>query len=170
MPVSSPTPTLPGPAPPAADRTAIWRFLRALGAGPGEADDLAQETMLVACRGGVPADPALARAFLRGVARNLWLRSRRWWLRRREREVAAAVEELWVATAGADGGDGLVEALRECLAVLQPRARQALELHYHDGLGWRDVAARLGMKPNGTKTLVQRARQSLRACIDRRQS
>ena len=30
------------------------------------------------------------------------------------------------------------------------------------------VAAQIGLKPNGTKTLVQRARQALRTCIERR--
>lgn len=157
----------PAAAEPAAHHPAVWRYLRALGARPGEADDLAQETMLLGCRAHLPADPHRAAAFLRGVARNLWLRSRRWWHRRREREIAAEVERLWIATAAADGGDRLIDALRACLAALQPRARQALELHYQDGFGWRDVAARLGMKPNGTKTLVQRARQVLRTCIER---
>jgi RNA polymerase sigma-70 factor (ECF subfamily) len=146
---------------------AIWRYLRMLGACPEEADDLMQETMLVGCSVELPAEPELAGAFLRGVARNHWLRSRRWWQRRREREIAAAVDELWSVTA-ADDGDELVDRLRHCVERLQPRARQALELHYHDGLHWPDVATRIGLKPNGTKTLVQRARQALRDCIERR--
>lgn len=149
-------------------RTAVWRYLRALGASPGEADDLVQETLLVACRSPLERDPGLARAFLRGVARNLWLRSRRWWRRRREREVAQAVDELWVATADGDAGAELVARLRECLGGLQARARHALELHYRDGLPWQLVASHVGLKVNGTKTLVQRARQALRSCIERR--
>ena len=146
---------------------AIWRYLRMLGASADEADELCQETMLVALRGDLPTEPAVARAFLRGVAKNQWLRTRRWWHRRREREVAAAVDELWLTTAEADNGDGLVLQLRHCLETLAPRARQALDLHYRDGLPWQGVAAQLGMKPNGTKTLVQRARQVLRDCLER---
>lgn len=149
-------------------RVAIWRYLRMLGARADEADDLGQETMLVACRAALPQDPALARAFLRGVARNLWLRTRRFWQRRREREVAAAVDELWVKTADGDDGDQLVTTLRECLGALQTRARNALELHYRDGLPWHAVAAQVGLRPNGTKTLVQRAREALRHCLERR--
>jgi RNA polymerase sigma-70 factor (ECF subfamily) len=149
-------------------RQAIWRYLRALGACPEEADDLLQETMLVGCSVELAAEPELARAFLRGVARNQWLRSRRWWQRRREQQIAAAVDELWAATAATDDGDELVDRLRHCLGRLQPRARQALDLHYRDGLLWPDVAARIGLRPNGTKTLVQRARQALRECIERR--
>jgi len=150
-------------------RTAIWRYLRALGAGRAEADDLCQETMVVGCAGELPPDPASARAFLRGVAKNQWLRSRRWWQRRREREIATAVDELWIATAEGDGGDDLVQRLGTCLEALQPRTRRALDLHYRDGLEWRAVAASIGLSANGTKTLVQRARQALRTCIERRQ-
>ncbi|MEO6597192.1 MAG: sigma-70 family RNA polymerase sigma factor [Planctomycetota bacterium] len=149
-------------------RTAIWRYLRALGADATEADDLTQETMLVGCTSDLPADDNAARAFLRGVARNMWLRSRRWWQRRREREVAVAVDELWLATADADQGEELLARLHNCLQQLQPRSKKALELHYRDGFGWNDVAAQIGLRPNGTKTLVQRARQALRTCIERR--
>lgn len=151
-------------------RTAIWRYLRMLGASADEADELCQETMLVALRGDLPPEPSAAHAFLRAVAKNHWLRTRRWWHRRREREVAAAVDELWLATAEHDDGDELVQRLRHCLEALAPRARQALDLHYRDGVPWHGVAAQLGMKPNGTKTLVQRARQVLRDCLERRTS
>ena len=165
-------PAVPEPAPAAASpverhRATIWRYLRWLGASAEEADDLTQETMLVGCSAATPAEPA--GPFLRGVAKNLWLRSRRWWQRRREREIATAVDELWLATAEPDSGAELLEQLRHCLQGLQPRARQALDLHYRDGLGWHDVAVQIGLKPNGTKTLVQRARQTLRECIERRQ-
>lgn len=149
-------------------RAAIWRYLRVLGASPNEADDLCQETLLVGCGADLPAEAARARAFLRGVARNHWLRSRRWWQRRREREIALAVDELWQANAEPDGGDELVARLRACLERLQPRARRALDLHYRDGLDWRLVAAQVGMQPNGIKTLAQRARQALRVCLEGR--
>lgn len=150
-----------------AHRVAVWRYLRMLGAGAAEADDLLQETLLAGCAAPPPA-PGLEGPFLRGVARNQWLRTRRFWHRRREREVAAVVDDLWAETAEHDGGEELLDRLRDCLQALQPRARQALDLHYAEGLGWSDVAAHLGMKPNGTKTLAQRARQALRLCIERR--
>ena len=151
--------------------TAVWRYLRALGADAAEADDLAQETMLVACEAGQGGEPTQCETpFLLGVARNLWLRSRRAWQRRREREIADAVDELWQQTAADDDGDELVARLRTCLDALQPRAREALDLHYRDGLPWREVSTRIGLQPNGTKTLAQRARQALRACIERRTS
>lgn len=156
--------------PHAAERHRLWRYLRALGADPAEADDLAQEAMLAAHQA-APVQPARGAAaqaaFVRGIARNLWLRSRRWWQRRREREIAVAVDELWDATAEHDGGDELLARLRDCLGALQPRVRRALDLHYHDGLGWRAIAADLAMKTNGVKTLLQRARRALRQCLER---
>lgn len=158
------------PPPPALARLrpGVWRYLRALGASADEADELTQEVLLAGCSAALPADDGAARAFLRGVARNHWLRTKRWWRRRREREVALAVDELWLATADGDDGERLLAQLRECLALLQQRTRRALELHYHDGLDWNQVSAQIGLRPNGTKTLVQRARQALRTCIERR--
>ena len=99
---------------------------------------------------------------------NQWLRTRRFWHRRREREIAGAVEALWIDETAADDGEERIEALRHCLAALAPRTRTALELHYRDGLSWPLAAARLQLRPNGIKTLVQRAREALRACIERR--
>jgi len=158
-------PESPLATPPATEpRTVVWRYLRALGADANEADDLAQETMLAACR----REEQPGTALQLGIARNLWLRSRRFWQRRREREIALAVDELWQRTAADDGGEELLAGLRDCLDALQPRARQALDLHYRDGLPWSEVSARIGLLPNGTKTLAQRARQALRACIERR--
>lgn len=147
---------------------AIWRYLRMLGASADDADELSQETLLVALRPGLPDEPTRARAFLRGVAKNQWLRTRRFWQRRREREIAAAVDELWLATAEPDDGSDLLQRLQHCLGTLTPRAQQALDLHYRDRLPWQRVAQQLGMKQNGAKTLAQRARQTLRECLDRR--
>ena len=176
-PTGAPTSPTAAAAPCATDHAAhaddlhrLWRYLRALGADAAEADDLAQEAMLVAHQQALqPAarDATAQAAFVRGIARNLWLRSRRWWQRRREREVAVAVDELWDATAAHDGGDELLARLRDCLGALQPRVRRALELHYHDGLGWRAIAADLVMRTNGVKTLLQRARRALRQCLER---
>jgi RNA polymerase sigma-70 factor, ECF subfamily len=152
---------------------AVWRYVRMLGASPELADDLTQEAFVVAVRReALAADPAAALTFLRRTARFLFLRH----LRDRDDAVllADAVDEVWARDCVADGGDGLRDALRACVAELQGRARLAVERSY--GLGSdaphrRDAVAReLGMQPNGVKTLLQRVRQQLRACIERRKS
>jgi RNA polymerase sigma-70 factor (ECF subfamily) len=150
---------------------AIWRYLRALGARRDEAEDLTQETFLAATRHGPGVDAAHERVWLRGIARNQWLRSRQWWSRRRERTLADFTEQLWVERERDEGtGEETVRALRRCLERLRGRAREALDLHYRDGLAWDDVARRIGLQPNGLKTLVQRARRLLKECLERNQT
>ena len=65
-------PTATGAEQPERSRLSVWRYLRALGAAPSEADDLAQETMLAALRTR-PAGIADPDAFLFGIARHQWL-------------------------------------------------------------------------------------------------
>jgi len=149
----------------------LWRYLRMLGAAPEVADDLTQESFVVALQRGVLGlDPPALATFLRRTARFLFLRH----LRDREEpdELADAVDELWQRDCAADDGDGLLAALRACVESLTGRARQAVARSYGLGAGEpqrRDEIAReLGMQPNGVKTLLQRVRQQLRACIERR--
>lgn len=148
----------------------LWRYLRALGADPQAADEIAQEVFLVAWhRQAAGLDDPAASAFLRRTARFLWLRRRRDESRRSLRE-AAAVEELWTRQCAADAGEGYLAHLRACLEELQERTRSALTLFYGDGLERVAVARELGMKESGVKTLLQRARAALRECIERRRS
>ncbi|HEX6811591.1 MAG TPA: sigma factor [Planctomycetota bacterium] len=150
----------------------VWRYLRMQGASPQEADDLAQEAFLIALQKRAAAlDPAATAVFLRRTARFLFLRLRR--DHSDAVQLADEVDALWDRDCGADDGDGLLQALRECVGKLDERARRAVDLSY--GLSTFepsrrvDVAAELGLQPNGVKTLMQRVRQQLRACVERRQ-
>jgi len=154
----------------------LWRYLRMLGAEPAEADDLAQEAFVVAMqKGALPgepgqSEPGLLAAFLRTTARFLFLRLRK--ASRRERRLADDVDALWARDALRDGGDGLVAAVRACVGELDGRARRAIELcyglHDNDAQGRAAIAHELGLQENGVKTLLQRVRQKLRECIERR--
>lgn len=151
----------------------VWRHLRMHGALPDAADDLTQEVFVVAWQKAAhERAPAAAAAFLRRTSRFVFLRH----LRDRDRsavELADAVDLLWTSDCEADDGDGLLAALRECVAQLDGRARRAVELSYGtDAISPApriDAAAELGLQPNGLKTLLQRVRQQLRACVERRQ-
>jgi RNA polymerase sigma factor (sigma-70 family) len=153
----------------------VWRYLRTLGASADVADDLAQESFVVALRRGACELPAAATgAFLRRTARFLFLHH----LRQRHRDAAHlggfadAVDELFAREDAAGGSDEHLERLRACVASLPPRSRLAIERCYGiaaDSDATRAaVAAALGLQPNGLKTLLQRIRQALRDCLERR--
>ncbi len=160
-------------APAAACVHGLWRYLRMHGASAHEADDLVQEAFLIAVqKGALGFDPPATAVFLRRTARFLFLRLRRGG--REAEQLADAVDSLWQRDCAADDGDRMLGLLRACLGELTERARRAVERAY--GLGDGDpssrleLASELGLAPDGVKTLMQRARQQLRACIERRQS
>ncbi len=150
---------------------AVWRYLRMHGASPHEAEDLAQEAFVVALqKGAAHLDPAATATFLRRTARFLFLRHRGG--AREATLLADAVDAQWERDCGLDGGDRRLAALRQCLGELTDRARRAVQLSYGlealDPASRSDVGAALGLEPNGVKTLMQRVRQQLRTCIERR--
>jgi RNA polymerase sigma-70 factor (ECF subfamily) len=151
-----------------AHQTAVWRFLRTIGCSAADADELTVETFVIAhdkgATGGSDGDAA---AFLRATARYLWLRRQRW--RRREQErLAAATEALWQLRAPRDDGSDWLDALAACLERLDGRAAAAVARVHGDGQDRAAVAAALGLRPNGLRTLLHRTRALLRACIERR--
>lgn len=149
----------------------VWRYLRALGAEPHLAEDLTQETFLVAWRRGLEdqGDAPVAQ-FLRTTARQLFLRTRQK-EGRREELLAELADRLWNRDCEPDGGSAWLAALAECTERLDDRTRQAVRACY--GRGGADaggdrsaIADSLGLRPNGLKTLLQRARALLRQCIE----
>jgi RNA polymerase sigma-70 factor (ECF subfamily) len=148
----------------------VWRYVRFLGAGTAEADDLTQETFLALAKAEfVERDERQTAGYLRVVARNQLLALRR----KQNLEIGTveleAADSVWAAAAGEDGSlSSYLEALRECLSQLEGRAQEAIELHYREHAGREAIAERLGMKPDGVKTLLRRMRQVLRECIERK--
>lgn len=70
----------------------VWRLLRRLGLGEGDADDAAQQVFLAASGRLSSVEPARERSFLYGVALNVGARARRSLGRRREEPLEAAGE------------------------------------------------------------------------------
>jgi RNA polymerase sigma-70 factor (ECF subfamily) len=151
-------------------QAAVWRYLRYLGADSTEAADLTQETFLAFARAKFAERNGLQTAgYLRTVARNQLLALRR----RQKREIGTvsleAADGVWAAAAGPTGDlTEYLDALRECVGQLEGRGRQAIDLHYRDGLCRELIAAQLDMQPDGVKTLLRRTRQVLRACVERK--
>ena len=149
-------------------QTGAWRFLRVLGCRGQQAETIVQDALVLALQKGIDADgDAAAAAFLRQTCKHLWLREQRADRRRAERHAAAA-EQLWQCEMVDDDGAGWLEALDRCLAELPERSRRALDATYRDGLGRAELGAELGIGEHGVRTLLQRLRAALRACIERR--
>jgi RNA polymerase sigma-70 factor (ECF subfamily) len=62
------------------------------------------------------------------------------------------------------------EALRLCLSELQDGAKQILSLRYDEGLDPVAIAARMGKSRVAVNSLLQRIREILKECVDRRLS
>ncbi len=150
-------------------QASVWRYLRLLGCPVATADDLTQEVFLVLLRQPVEerGDDALGR-WLRRVAWNLCRAERRRFRRGLETRTPEELENAWSGYARADSGGGYRDALRACLGRLGGRARRGLELRYRDGASRTAIAQALGLGEEGAKTLLRRAKDHLRACIERR--
>lgn len=147
----------------------IWRYLRCLGCGPTDAEDLTQETFLAVLR--QPFEdrgPARTAAYLQTVARNLFLKSRRPRALREAQVDLDQAEAAWQHWCERDRGDGYAAALRHCLDELDGRGRDAVRLRYEHGLSRGAMAKQLRLSEDGIKSLLRRVRQILRTCVERR--
>ena len=146
-------------------QTGVWRYLRVLGCPADEAEDLTQETFLaVLTKPFQDYNRQATAAYLRQVARNLFLSSRRRAVTVSELDEA---EAAWLQWAVKDDGQELMAALRNCLQTLTDRARQALDLRFGRQASRAEIATATGLSEDGAKNLLQRAKQQLRECIER---
>lgn len=144
----------------------LFRFVRCLGAPRELAEDLVQEAFVIAWRKGKQHLPKKALgAYLRRTARLLWLAGRRD-AARGEVAIAGAVLQQWEQEI-ADDGEERLAATRRCVEQLRGRAAAAVQLAYGEGQSREQIAAALGMLPNGVKTLMARTRAWLEECIRR---
>jgi RNA polymerase sigma-70 factor (ECF subfamily) len=65
-----------------------------------------------------------------------------------------------------DTFDEKLDALRDCMRALSDQQRQAIALHYDDGLQCKDIAPRLGLQTEAVKKHLQRGRAALLKCIE----
>lgn len=142
----------------------VWRYLLALGCTRAEAEDLTQETFLSLFRSNFEARGAgQTRSYLRKTAQHLLIDSRR---KARPEVDIDAVDYAWEPEIGQDGGDERVRLLRDCLGKLKGRAREAVMLKYGRGLSHGECGAELGTNEEAAKSLVRRAREKLRECVE----
>ncbi|HSC86363.1 MAG TPA: RNA polymerase sigma factor [Polyangiaceae bacterium] len=151
-------------------RALVARLLRRP-LGDPDVEDCTHEALRRALEGRPRAGEPL-RPWLLGVARHVALDALRGEYRRRARLVSERVNSedgaLWERSADpTPGPEGLVdsrerlELLGRALAGLPPQQREALELLHVEGLGYREIAERLGVPMATVGTWILRARQGL---------
>jgi RNA polymerase sigma-70 factor len=175
---------LAGPAAPPVDPLALFEilarenadaltaFLRAAVEDPAAADDLFQETMLVAWRRIGEYDRTRPfGAWLRGIAKRLVLAH----ARKAAREVPLSSERVLdyldqrLAQVERQPGDTLDEkivALRDCIERLAPMYREPLDLHYGQSRTTDWIAEKLATTKDAVQKRLQRARVQLAECLE----
>ncbi len=153
----------------------IYRYVRFLGATSATAEDVVQDSFLAAFRSPNPLDLANVRlrtAWLRGIARNTFLKHCR---RGRRRAVVLGEEALnsaeacWAAEfVPHDDGFGYLEALRQCLDECPENHRKVLEMRYFNRESRSRMSELLEMTEEGVKKALQRIRDALRHCVEGR--
>jgi uncharacterized protein len=123
--------------------------------GPQDAEDVVQEALLQAFLGlDRLRDPERFGSWLYGITLNL----ARMRLRRRD---PLPLDAGLVEGAAADGKTAL-GAVREALDVLPRGEREAVLLHYVEGLAQHEVASLVGEQPGTVRVRLHRARRRLR--------
>ena len=128
-----------------------------------EAEDLTQETLLraFASLGRFDANQPFGR-WLFGIAAHVcrdWLR---WRFRRRE-QASAASGQAYVTATPRDEAIAAEEQARVAQAVrrLPLKYREVVVLHYMEDMGYEEVAATLGIRPDAARRRALRAREML---------
>ena len=146
----------------------LLAYALALVAAPPVAEDLTQDALLIAYRDRDRFDPGRDfGAWVRGILRNKY----REWARDHgeptlDEASLAAVEHQHAEWDQAERtpGDALL-ALQECLGKLPEALRAAVDLFYLQRLPGAAVATRLASSEATVRKRLQRARESLAACI-----
>ena len=146
---------------------ALRRYLTRVAPDPVTADDLAQETFLSAFRSIESVDPKIGlRPYLFGTARNLARLS--WRDRLRGKEVAgeAVFAALAARTPEPEAAEGRLTLLQDCLRRLAPKAQDVVVRHYRDEERCDEIAERLRTSAGNVRSILTRARQALRDCVE----
>jgi RNA polymerase sigma-70 factor (ECF subfamily) len=133
-------------------------------------EDMFQEVCLVAIqKAGDFQEGTNFVAWLRAIARN----KAREHLRKRggvllDDTFFDGLDRAFDAARVAVDPDQRKEALRRCLDELQEGSRQILSWRYEEGLTPAGIASRSGRSRAGVNSLLQRIRETLRECVERR--
>jgi RNA polymerase sigma-70 factor (ECF subfamily) len=150
-------------------QSSVRAFLVYLGAPAGLLDDLVQDVFLsVLSSRFEDRGAASTAAYLRLVARHLFLKAMEKERRRMPMKDLVAAEEAWVEYVRDDEGETYRSALRACLDRINGQAQEVLRLRYEASLAQAEIGLRLGLAESGVHSILVRTKKRLRACIERR--
>lgn len=145
---------------------AVFRAAMALVRNADDAQDVMQETFIVAWRKrrSIRLIDASALPWLLATARNVALDHQR--AARRRRTDTLAPEDLPEPTPAGDAADAF-DAVRDAVAALTPVDQLLVRLVLVEQLPYADAAARLGLTSPAARKRLQRARDKLRRHLAR---
>ena len=150
---------------------AVSAFVTSLVRDFQDRDDVLQETAVAVLESfgrNDPSQPFVGWAI--GVARN----QVRLHCRRKGRERIAfdseAVDALARAFAGHTPHDPRLDRLGECVEALDARSKELCRLRYEQDLKPAGIGERLGVAANAVAKALQRVRDRLRECVERKAS
>ncbi len=136
----------------------IRAYLRRRMRDPGLADELLQETFLIATREAASLEAAGSqRAWLLGIARNLYREQMRKQVRRRTVELPEDA-----VTTAATAEDHRLDLIRSAIVELPEGQREVLELRLKDDLRYADIAEMLDIPIGTVRSRLHHALRRLR--------
>jgi RNA polymerase sigma-70 factor (ECF subfamily) len=151
-----------------AQRSMLLGYLSSLVRDEHLAEDLFQDVSIVILKKGAQlADPAGFGPWARKIARLEALNAHR---KRGNapKPLDADVLDLLDRRWDEEDASPAADALRPCLQRLSPRSRRLVELRYRDGVGGRDLAARLAQPLNTVYVALARIHRTLSECVRER--
>lgn len=147
-------------------------YLTKLSRDAARADDLVQETFLQMHRSRAAHTPGLpVRPWVFAIAKRVFLMHRRSTARRQRHELLSSDERGDMSIAASEAER--LHARRQVESVLgqvPADGRRAFLLHHFFGFSFKEVAARLGIKPGAAKIRSSRAAHFMRAALRRRRN
>ncbi len=150
-----------------AHREFVKRLARRLVDDPNTAEDVAQQTFLIALRGG-PESETAARSWFAKVVRNVVINRRAAEAARKDRELARDAQRGAPAPHADLAKAETSAALQEALRKLDPIYHEVLWLRFYEELTPNEIAQRLGVGIETVRTRQKRGLQRLRDSLDRR--
>jgi len=150
-------------------RSMLLGFVISLVRDPALAEDILQEVSVTAVRRrDAIEDESVFSAWIRQTARYTALNAVRKQQRRPvifDDTLLEALEEEWVEVETETPPPEAIDAIRECITKLTPRAQRLVELKYYKGLDGRALAEKIGRQLNTVYVALTRIHRKLSDCV-----